>query len=50
MAVLSIKTNSKPLKFAASASHLLKVWFSWFWFDGISTIVGYLMQNPFLYI
>ena len=21
----------------------------WFWFYGISTIVGYLMPNPFLY-
>ena len=28
----------------------LKVWFSLVWFYGISTIVGYLMPNPFLYI
>ena len=25
------------------------VWFSLAWFYGISTIVGYLMPNPFLY-
>ena len=26
------------------------VWFGLFGFNGISTIVGYLMPNPFLYI
>ena len=26
------------------------MWFSLVWFYGISTIVGYLMPNPFLYI
>ena len=26
-----------------------RVWFSLVWFYGTSTIVGYLMPNPFLY-
>ena len=26
------------------------VWFGLVWFYGISTLVGYLMPNPFLYI
>ena len=26
------------------------IWFGLIWFYGISTIVGYLMPNPFLYI
>ncbi len=29
---------------------LLFVWVGWVGFYGISTIVGYLMPNPFLYI
>ena len=27
--------------------HMILVWFGYVWFYGISTIVGYLMPNPF---
>ena len=30
-------------------AHIMTVWFGLVWFDGISTIVGYLMPSP-LYI
>ena len=29
---------------------IIMVWFSLVWFYGISTIVGYVIPNPFLYI
>ena len=31
-------------------SPTLRVWFGSVWFYGISTIAGYLMPDPFLYI
>ena len=48
------------MDFAVTADHRMKkkeskkikkylVWFGLVWFYGISTFVGYLMPNPFLY-
>ena len=60
---MSLKLNSKYYQIMAYMSNnfvmlkLLKyekeknlVWFGLIWFYGISTIVDYLMPNPFLYM